>query len=165
MSIDDPYQWPTQVRTIGAPGLTRDPLSTATGLVVATKGGSDGRPSRASVATVNAVDTSKTVALRHLARVVRSKNSGPFEITLDVMFTDAGHYARVKEAGVLSMEMVMRLYSVARQDVVWEGWFEPALAWKCTIKRPWRQGSVGERDTLGTAQHAPLLDIQVPARA
>ena len=42
-------------------------------------------------------------------------------------------------------------------------YFDPALAWKCTIKRPWAQGSVGERDTLGTQQHAPLLDIDVPA--
>ncbi|KAJ4861295.1 coA-transferase family III domain-containing protein [Trichoderma breve] len=42
-------------------------------------------------------------------------------------------------------------------------YFKPALAWKCTIKRPWAQGSVGERDTLGTQQHAPLLQIDVPA--
>ena len=41
-------------------------------------------------------------------------------------------------------------------------YFEAALAWKCTIRRPWAQGSVGERDTLGTAQHAPLLGIVVP---
>lgn len=37
-----------------------------------------------------------------------------------------------------------------------------ALAWKATIKRPWPQGSVGERDTLGTQQHAPLLGVLVP---
>lgn len=42
-------------------------------------------------------------------------------------------------------------------------YFEPALAWKCTIKRPWAQGSVVERHTLGTQQHAPLLQIDVPA--
>jgi len=40
--------------------------------------------------------------------------------------------------------------------------FEPALAWKCTLKRPWEQGSFGERDTFGAQQHAPLLNIVVP---
>jgi hypothetical protein len=39
--------------------------------------------------------------------------------------------------------------------------FEPALAWKCTFKRPWPQGSIGERDTFGAQMHAPLLSIMV----
>ena len=47
-------------------------------------------------------------------------------------------------------------------DIVTLMYFEPALAWKCTLERPWEQGSVGERDTFGAQQHAPLLGIVVP---
>jgi hypothetical protein len=53
--------------------------------------------------------------------------------------------------------------SLANLDIVTLMFFEPALSWKCTLKRPWEQGSVGERDTFGTQQHAPLLGIMVPA--
>ena len=33
-------------------------------------------------------------ALRELAKVVRSKNAGPYEITFDVMFTDEARRAK-----------------------------------------------------------------------
>lgn len=42
--------------------------------------------------------------------------------------------------------------------------FEPALAFKFTIKRSGGQGSIGERDTFGAQQHAPLLSVQIPDR-
>lgn len=100
--------------------------------------------------------------LASLAKVVRSKNSGPFELTLDVMFSEPQSYAYVKAAGILNQELIKKAYQIRDEDIMHIGWFEPALAWKCTIVRPWEQGSVGERDTLGTAQHAPLLDLVVP---
>lgn len=100
--------------------------------------------------------------LCEIARVVRSKNSGPFELTLDVMFDTEAAYQRVKQADLLTNEVIKKLYRVEDEDIIINMYFEPALAWKCTIKRPWAQGSVGERDTLGTQQHAPLLTIQVP---
>ena len=42
--------------------------------------------------------------------------------------------------------------------------FDPARAFKLTLRRNWAQGSVGERDTFGAQQHAPLLDIMIPSR-
>ncbi|KAF2160103.1 hypothetical protein M409DRAFT_70640 [Zasmidium cellare ATCC 36951] len=100
--------------------------------------------------------------LSEIARVVRSKNSGPFELTLDVMCDTEDAYQRVKKANLLTNETIKKLYRVRDEDIIVNMYFEPALAWKCTIKRPWAQGSVGERDTLGTQQHAPLLTIEVP---
>ncbi|KKY33235.1 putative caib baif family enzyme [Diaporthe ampelina] len=97
-----------------------------------------------------------------LARVIRSKNAGPFEITFDVMFDNQEVYDRVRDAHVLGNEVIRRLYRVEDEDIITNMFYEPALAWKCTIKRSWAQGSVGERDTLGTQQHAPLLNIEVP---
>lgn len=106
----------------------------------------------------------KTKALiMDLAKVVRSKNSGPFELTFDIMFDDVSTFSRVKSANVLTDEVIQKLYHIESEDIITNMYFEPALAWKCTIKRPWEQGSIGERDTLGTQQHAPLLYVEVPA--
>lgn len=112
--------------------------------------------------------TTKTVPtgeapLNEVARIIRSKNSGPFELTFDVMFDDPAVYKRVKDANIFTNETIKSLYRVTDDDILTNMYFDPALAWKCTIKRPWAQGSVGERDTLGTQQHAPLLAIRVPA--
>ncbi|KAI1332153.1 hypothetical protein F5Y16DRAFT_215014 [Xylariaceae sp. FL0255] len=101
--------------------------------------------------------------LSQFARIIRSKNSGPFELTLDVMFDSEEAYERVKKANVLTNDVVKKLYHVQDSDILTNMYFDPALAWKCTIKRLWAQGSVGERDTLGTQQHAPLLGVDVPA--
>jgi hypothetical protein len=112
--------------------------------------------------TTKTIPTAETPLLE-IAKVVRSKNSGPFELTLDVMFDSAEAYYRVKSADLLTKALIKRLYRVEEDDIIFLGYFDPALAWKCTIKRPWAQGSVGERDTLGTQQHAPLLSVTIPA--
>lgn len=101
--------------------------------------------------------------LNKIARIIRSKNSGPFELTFDVMFDDPAVYRRVRNADIFTNETIKSLYDVTDDEILTNMYFDPALAWKCTIKRPWAQGSVGERDTLGTQQHAPLLGIRVPA--
>ncbi|KUJ22188.1 uncharacterized protein LY89DRAFT_704835 [Mollisia scopiformis] len=107
--------------------------------------------------------TQDAVAMMNIAKVIRSKNSGPFELTLDIMFDDQESYERVKKADLLTNSIIKRLYRVEDHDILTNMYFEPALAWKCTLKRPWAQGSFGERDTLGTQQHAPLLTLLVPA--
>lgn len=106
---------------------------------------------------------SEEAPLSQLARIIRSKNSGPFEMTFDVMFDSVEVYERVKAANVLTNETIKSLYRVSDKDILTNMYFDPALAWKCTIARPWAQGSVGERDTLGTQQHAPLLDVLIPS--
>lgn len=106
---------------------------------------------------------SRHAKLSEVARVIRSKNSGPFELTFDVIFDNAEAYQRVKSAKVLTGKTMQDLYNLPESEVLVSMFFDPALAWKCTIKRPWAQGSVGERDTVGTQQHAPLRDIEVPA--
>jgi hypothetical protein len=102
--------------------------------------------------------------LKDLAKVIRSKNAGPFEITFDVMFSDVEKYRRVKESGVLTQELICKLYGVQPADIVTCMFFDPAQAFKFTLKRIGgsAQGSIGERDTFGAQQHAPLLDIEIP---
>ena len=99
--------------------------------------------------------------LKDLAKVIRSKNSGPFEITFDVIFEDDAAYRRVKQSGALNAAKIMQLYGVGEADIIVCMFFDPARAFKFTLRRNWAQGSVGERDTFGAQQYAPLLDIAV----
>ena len=100
--------------------------------------------------------------LATLASVVRSKNAGPYEITLDVLFEDPQTYARVRESGVLTEARLAEAYRVPAEDIRVCLFFQPALAFKCTILRRGFQGGPGERDTFGAQQHGPLLDIDIP---
>lgn len=100
--------------------------------------------------------------LRELAKVVRSKNSGPFEITFDVIFDSEERYRQVKASGVLTEALICRLYSITPEDIITLMFFDPARAFKLTLKRAWGQGCVGERDTFGAQQHAPLLTVEIP---
>ncbi len=99
--------------------------------------------------------------LRDLAKVIRSKNAGPFELTFDVMFDDAERYRMVKESGAVTRESLARAYAIAPETITNFQFFDPALAFKLTIRRPRPQGSIGETDTFGAQQHAPLLDLQI----
>ena len=103
----------------------------------------------------------RNARLQELAKVVRSKNSGPFEITFDVIFDDEDIYRRVKQSGALDQAKMARLYNVPPEDILACMFFDPAMAFKLTLRRPWAQGSIGERDTFGAQQHAPLLDVTV----
>ena len=100
--------------------------------------------------------------LRELAKVVRSKNSGPFELTFDVMFEIREVYDQVQASGAVTRGSLATLYGVADADITNFQFFEPALAFKLTIRRPRPQGSIGETDTFGAQQHAPLLGIEIP---
>lgn len=102
-----------------------------------------------------------TNTLGHLAQVVRSKNSGPFEITFDVIFGDLEVYERVKDSGALQREKLAKLYRVKPDDIVTFMFFDTARAFKLTIKRPWPQGSIGEKDTFGAQQHVPLMNLRI----
>ena len=43
--------------------------------------------------------------LGKLARLIRSKNAGPFELTFDIMFEDPESFERVRASGALSREL------------------------------------------------------------
>jgi len=102
--------------------------------------------------------------LKELAKVIRSKNSGPYEITFDIMFSNTGNYERVKSSGVLNKNLICELYHVEPEAIVANMFFDPALAYKFTLRRPDRslQGSIGENDTFGTQQYVPLFDVEIP---
>jgi hypothetical protein len=100
--------------------------------------------------------------LRDLASTIRSKNAGVDHITFDLIFRERANFERVRDAKVLSPEVVARLYGIPRDRVTDFVVFEPANAIKFTIRRARPSGSPGEHDVFGAQQYAPLFDIEVP---
>ena len=98
--------------------------------------------------------------LTDIAGVIRSKNSGPYELTLDIMFNNYEDFKRVSEGGFISEDLICRLYNITPDQIVCIIAFEPAKAIKATIKRPLCSGDLGETDVYGAQQHAPLLSLE-----
>ena len=99
--------------------------------------------------------------LKEIAKACKSKNAGPYELTLDIMFEDAATFEKVRKTGVISPELIASLYHVPVDAVVFTE-FPPAHAYKATIERRIASGAVGDTDVYGAQQHAPLLDVEIP---
>jgi len=94
-----------------------------------------------------------------VASVIRSKNAGPYELTLDIIFKDRAWFEQALREDLINPELIARLYNVPVADVLGIVAFEPANAIKATIKRPMVSGAIGETDVYGAQQHAPLLTL------
>lgn len=100
--------------------------------------------------------------ISEIACVFRSKNAGPFLITLDLVFPDRGTYHRVLNSGVLNADIVSARYGVEPSDVRIIP-FEGVNTIKITLPR-WgsSSGAPGDRDVYGAQAHGPLLDLEIP---
>ena len=99
--------------------------------------------------------------IRDIAKACKSKNAGPFELTLDVVFDERDIYERVRATGVLGPALFARLYKVRPEDVLFTE-YPAGNAFKATIPRLVPSGDVGDTDVYGAQQHAPLLDVEIP---
>lgn len=96
-----------------------------------------------------------------LAKVLRSKNSGPFEITLDILFDNKESYQLVKESGKITKSTIATLYHMDESlinDIIF---FDPALGIKITYARQISSGTSFDRDVYGSQQHAPLMNLEI----
>ncbi len=99
--------------------------------------------------------------LAELARLIRSKNAGPFQLTFDIMFERPETYERVKNSGAVTREAVAQRYNLPPKDVLFF-FCDNALAIKASIPRPYFQGDLRDSDGHGGQQYAPLMDIEIP---
>ncbi|WP_184382466.1 DUF4387 domain-containing protein [Roseococcus suduntuyensis] len=102
--------------------------------------------------------------IRDIAQVCKSKNAGPFLVTIDVLFEDAAVYRQVKATGVLNAALFARLYGVPEEKVLFTP-YDAALAFKATLPRLVPAGDFGDTDVYGAQQHAPLLEVEIPLNA
>lgn len=96
-----------------------------------------------------------------LTDIIRSKNSGPYELTMDLMFKTREIYAYIKQHNVINEALVCERYGVTPDKIINIVYFDPANAVKITIARPICSGDPGESDVYGAQQHAPLLSVMV----
>jgi hypothetical protein len=99
--------------------------------------------------------------IRDIAKVCKTKNAGPFELTIDVVFDDPVLFERVRRSGVLGPALFARLYQTRPEDVLFTE-YPAGYAFKATIPRKLPAGDVGDTDVYGAQQHAPLLDVEIP---
>lgn len=101
------------------------------------------------------------VKLRDIASVIRSKNAGPFELTLDVLLKDDEMFRRIKDANAINSEMIAELYHTTVDQVISVVYYANARAIKATIVRPFPSGALQERDVYGAQQHAPIMNAVI----
>jgi hypothetical protein len=97
-----------------------------------------------------------------LAVLVRSKNAGPFWLTLDIFCGSAEVYDTLAGAAVITPERIADLYRVDPSSV---RIFRLASLHviKVSFPRPVTQGGVGERDMHAGQQHVPLSRLELPS--
>jgi hypothetical protein len=99
--------------------------------------------------------------LFELAKVLRSKNAGPFELTFDILFDSKEVYERVKNSGKINKQIICELYNLTEDEIDHLVFYDQALGIKITIFRDISSGTVGDRDVYGAQQHAPLMNILI----
>ena len=99
--------------------------------------------------------------LSEVADIIRSKNAGPFRITLDVLFRDAATFRAVRDSGAITRDSVARAYGIAPAQISSLFAFEMGNAYKITLVRPIAQGAIGDSDMYGCQQHVPLMSLPV----
>ncbi len=99
--------------------------------------------------------------LGELATLVRSKNAGPFWITVDVFLPDTDAYERAAASTLTDVDFLADRFAVDPTDV--KVFRLPALrAIKVSVPRTHAQGGAHDRDMHGGQQYVPLIDIHIP---
>jgi hypothetical protein len=106
---------------------------------------------------------SDSVRLEDLCAVLRTKNAGPFLITVDMIFEDPGVYRAVSAGRLITEELVAERYRIPVGDVVRVEYIDALNAVKASYKRRIPAGSAGDPDCYGMNQEAPMLEVSFPA--
>ena len=96
-----------------------------------------------------------------LAVLVRSKNAGPFWLTIDVMFDDPAAYRRVRDSDAINRAGIARMFRREPAEIIVVN-HDAALAIKVSFPRPQSSGSKYDSDVYGGQQYAPILSLPVP---
>lgn len=102
--------------------------------------------------------------LNDVASVIRSKNAGPYELTIDILFSSPEIYEAVRDSGMLTAEVLAKLYNLSLDEIIYCGFCKPALAFKATWPRK-RLGKLVpsggwlETDMHGSQQYMPLAEL------
>ena len=94
------------------------------------------------------------------ALVCRSKNAGPFQVTIDLMFSTPENYRRVLDSKAFTTESIGKLYNLAPDRIAIKT-FESILTIKVVLPRQHGSGSPLDTDVYGSQQHFPLGNLEI----
>jgi Domain of unknown function (DUF4387) len=95
--------------------------------------------------------------IRRNFRLIRSKDAGPFMLTLDLFFADASVHEAFRASGVLDESVIAQLYGVAPDEVDSYDMAEIS-AMKLSFPRRVVSGDFGDTDITGGQQYAVLIE-------
>jgi hypothetical protein len=99
--------------------------------------------------------------IAELALEVRSKNAGPFWVTMELFMRDTAGYRIVADEDFLNERVVADLYRVDADTV--RMFRIPSLnVVKISFPRPVPQGSLRDRDMHSGQHHVPLALLEIP---
>lgn len=98
--------------------------------------------------------------LYDLALVCRSKNAGPFVLSIDLMFERSEDYRRVLEAPGFNPGAVATMYRTTPDKVKIKP-FERIKTIKVVLPRLCSSGGPGDVDVYGCQQHFPLGNLEI----
>jgi hypothetical protein len=98
--------------------------------------------------------------LKDVCRYVRSKNAGPFWVTVDLFFDGADSYQQYHADPAISAERIAAIYGVDPAHVK-RFQVKSLNMVKISYPRATPQGGVLERDMHSGQQFVPLLELQL----
>lgn len=94
-------------------------------------------------------------------KLLRSKNAGPFMLTMDLLFHDIASYDHARLCGLLQPGRVAALYGV--DPALVKVFLVPdVLAIKISFPRPIPSGGEGDNDVYGCQYMARLARLPMP---
>ena len=99
--------------------------------------------------------------LYQLAKLIRSKNAGPFMLTIDILFETDELFSEVVRSGALSKECIAGLFDIAPEQI---DYYELPLAKaiKFSFPRTHVSGDPDDTDVYGAQFHGPLVNLEIP---
>lgn len=98
--------------------------------------------------------------LYDIALVCRSKNAGPFQVTIDLMFDSEEKYRKVLASPNFTVGKIAELYQVPPAMIAVKP-FDRILTVKVVLPRNCSSGSPLDSDVYGSQQHFPLGSLEI----
>jgi hypothetical protein len=98
--------------------------------------------------------------LGDFAKYIRSKNAGPFWMTMDVFFETKNDFDKIVALNVITPELISSLFGTPT-DQVRIFLCDNVHTIKISIPRPVIQGSIHDKDIHAGQQYVLLSDIEV----
>lgn len=101
-----------------------------------------------------------SLKLGEMAKLIRSKNAGPFTLTIDIIFENKEAYQMVKKSRNFNAKMIADLYQLDEEEIRLYS-LDLVNAIKISFDRQITSGDLGDTDVFGGQQHGPLVHLEI----